>query len=92
MGPSGGLSVPTKDTIAAGAAQVTYGATPNSHQASPGWIRPARHFHELETRFKELSVLRKKTHATRIPGVGKGLRKRFNQWRRDPLQLYSVPP
>ena len=71
MRASGGLLAPGKDTIAAAAAPVPYGETPNSHQASPGWIRPARHFHELETRFKELSVLRKKKSRDANPRGGK---------------------
>ena len=61
------------DGIAARAAREAYGDIPNSCQASPGLDPASAHFHELETRFNELSVVRKKNHVTRFPGEGKGL-------------------
>ena len=64
---------PGNDSIAARAARVAYGNIPNPCQASPGLDPASAHSHDLRTRFNELSVVRKKNHATRFPGVlGKG--------------------
>ena len=64
---------PGNDSIAARAARVAYGNIPNWCQASPGLDPASAHSHDLRTRFNELSVVRKKNHATRFPGAGKGL-------------------
>ena len=64
---------PGNDLVAARAVREAYSFIPNSCQASPGLDPASAHFHEFQTRFNELSVVRKKKSRDAIPRGGKGV-------------------